>query len=274
MSNASSERRSSPNAQRLIIYGHSPVFYWWPVWLIGFFMGFYTLYEDSRVAIVPAGSKYYAAQGDQPARVILPRGEEIADERVKESGELYERMASNKNLGIVYAVVVLVVILITNVPMRGLTSAIVISVILLVTVTFAYMGWWSVIFDWLFRLNIHMNAGFYFFFSTVLFIAWGLAFFFYDRFSYWEIKPGEITHGYVLGGGERSFQTEGMAFEKLRDDLFRHWILGFGSGDLIMQPLQMGKAKPEDLTIQNVLFVGTKLKQIQNLISVRPEKPE
>jgi hypothetical protein len=270
MSNA---MQSAQQPKSIIIYGHSPIFYWWPVWLIGFIMGFYTLYEDSRVAIVPSGSRYYAAQGDQPARVELPKGAEIADERIKESGELYERMAANKNLGIVYAVVVLVVILITNVPMRGLTSAIVITVILLITVTFAYLGWWSKIFDWLFRLNIHMNAGFYFFFSTVLVVVWALAFFGYDRFSYWEIKPGEITHGYVLGGGERSFQTEGMAFEKLRDDLFRHWILGFGSGDLIMQPLQMGKAKPEDLTIQNVLFVGSKLKKIQSLIAVRPEQP-
>ncbi|MCS6976114.1 MAG: hypothetical protein NZM31_03760 [Gemmatales bacterium] len=269
-----SHAASSAPPKSIIIYGHSPLFYWWPVWLVGFIMGFYTLYEDSRVAIVPAGSQYYAPEPGKPARIELPEGKEIADERIKESGELYERMATNKNLGIIYAVAVLVVILITNVPMRGLTSAIVIAVILLITVTFAYLGWWSIIFDWLFRLNIHMNAGFYLFFSTVLFVVWVFAFRIYDRFSYWEIKPGEITHGYILGGGERSFQTEGMTFEKQRDDLFRHWILGFGSGDLTMTPLQMGKGKPEDFSIHNVMFVGSKLRQIQTLISVRPERPD
>jgi hypothetical protein len=253
------------------IYGHTPLFYWWPVWLCGFVLGVYTLYEGERVAIVPAESRYYSARDGEPARIVLPEGKEIEDQRVRETGELYEKMASNKNLGIVFTVVLFLVILITNIPMRGLVPFLVILAGLFIVVWFAYMGWWAIIFDWILRLNIHMNAGFYFFFSTALFLVWAVAFFVYDRLSFWEVKPGEITHRYVFGAGARTFQTEGMTFEKLRDDLFRHYILGFGTGDLVMQPLQLGNAKVQDLTIHNVLFVGSKLKAIQKLISIRPE---
>ena len=30
------------------------------------------------------------------------------------------------------------------------------------------------------------------------------------------------------------FDTRGMVIEKKRDALFRHWLLGFGSGDLVV----------------------------------------
>jgi len=58
-----------------------------------------------------------------------------------------------------------------------------------------------------------------------------------------------------------------MAFEKLRDDLFRHWALGLGSGDMVMMPLRNVPGTVEDLRIENVLFVGSKLSRIQQLIS-------
>jgi hypothetical protein len=266
----SPEKPAEAVPKEVRIYGHSALFYWWPVWLCGFIMAFATWLEGSRVAIVPEGSLYYP--GDEP-QVRLPAGTQIADADKLESGRIRERMHPSKNLGIIFTVVLIVVLLITNVPLRGLSSAIAIAVILIITLLFAYLDWWETVFTLFLRLNIHMNMGFYVFFSVVLLIAWSLAFFGYDRMSYWRVTPGEITHEYVFGGGQRAFQTEGMAFEKLRDDLFRHWVLGFGSGDLIMHPLQLGGAPREDLSIHNVLFVGSKLRAIQNLIAARPEEP-
>jgi hypothetical protein len=255
------------------IYGHTALFYWWPVWVCGLLMGFATLIDGSRVAIVPDGSRYEAGDGkSQKATIVLPQGKQIHDERIESGEPLYERMHSSKNLGIIFTVVLFIVLLITNVPLRGLSSAIAITVILLITVIFAWQNWWQIIFGWLFQLNIHMNAGFYFFFSVPLLIAWLLVVFVYDRMTFWRVTPGEITHEVIFGGGQRSFQTEGMAFEKLRDDLFRHWVLGFGSGDMIMHPMQTGGAAREDLAIHNVLFVGTKLKMIQDMIATRPDQ--
>ena len=41
--------------------------------------------------------------------------------------------------------------------------------------------------------------------------------------------------GEEVGGGEKSYDTAGMSIEKHRDDLFRHWVLGLGSGDLTVR---------------------------------------
>jgi uncharacterized membrane protein YkgB len=261
-----------PPVRELRIYGHTPLFYWWPVWACGYIMAIATLWQDDRVAIVPSDS--YLVEGEETL-IRLPQGK-VADpsgvREVRGQKVFKERMHPSKNLGIIFTVVLIVVILITNMPLRGLSSAIAVTVILLITVIFAWQNWWAQIFEWLDLLNIHMNAGFYVFFSTVLLVAWVLVFFVYDRLWYWRVTPGEITQQFVFGGGQRAFATDAMTFEKLRDDLFRHWVLGLGSGDLIMHPLVKGGASEQELAIHNVLFVGTKIRKIQELIATRPEK--
>jgi hypothetical protein len=102
----------------------------------------------------------------------------------------------------------------------------------------------------------------------MLFIAWALAVFVFDRMTYWKITPGQITHEYVFGSGSDSYDTNGMVLEKHRDDLFRHWILGLGSGDLRIHT--MG-ANREKLDIPNVLFVGSKINVIQKMIATEPD---
>jgi lysylphosphatidylglycerol synthetase-like protein (DUF2156 family) len=245
------------------IYGHTLLFYWWPVWLAGYILGLLTYVHDSRLAIVPSGSAYVA---EEQRKIVLPPHKEL-----ESSTDLKERVHPNKNLGVIFAVVLFVVILITTVPLRGLSSAIAIMVILLLTVLFAWMNWWDDIFRLFGLLAIHINLGFYLVFSTVLLVAWLLVFFVYDRLSYWRVTPGQITHEFVFGAGQRSFDTGNMAFEKLRDDLFRHWILGFGSGDMVMYPMTAASSSREELQIHNVLFVGTKLRKIQELIAEKPE---
>jgi hypothetical protein len=54
--------------------------------------------------------------------------------------------------------------------------------------------------------------------------------------------------------------------ERIRDDLFRHWILGFGSGDLVVQT---GGAQRQTFELPNVLFVGHKLQAAQQLLQER-----
>src|SRR5262245_11843633 len=43
---------TSPDEIR--VYSHSPLFYWWPVWLFGFLFALITLVDGSRLAIVPS----------------------------------------------------------------------------------------------------------------------------------------------------------------------------------------------------------------------------
>jgi hypothetical protein len=263
-------------AQQVVIYGHTTLFYWWPVWFFGYVFAILTWLGDYRAAIIPARSQY-----DDAASVIKVQDAKGAVKLDKdkagigENGEFRERMHVSSSYGILYIFIVLLVVLITTVPLRGVSSLVVILGIALIVVTISFLGGWDSILSALGKLRIHMNMGFYVFSSTTLFIIWAAVFFGFDRMNYWRVTPGQITHNFIFGGGERSFDTEGLAFTKLRDDLFRHLILGIGSGDLMMDPMKTGGASKEDLAIHNVLFISNKLHQIEELISKQPtNKPK
>lgn len=253
-----------PPIRELRIYGHSPLFYWWPVWVVGFICAAVTYFQEGRLAIVPEGAVYEESEH----RILLPpdKSDSPVLEDLKQDRTPHVRMHHSKSLGVIFSIVLFVVILITNMPLRGLSSAIAISVILIITLLFTTLHWWDTLFRWFSFLKIFMNGGFYLTFSSALFIAWFLVVFVYDRMSYWRVTPGQITHEMVFGAGQKSFNAQGMALEKLRDDMFRHWVLGFGSGDLIMNPIVSGGANREELQVHNVLFVGSKVRMIQDLI--------
>lgn len=257
---ATEQKPSAPRELR--IYGHSILFYWWPVWAAGYVLALMTWWSDDGMVIMHK-DKVEVVPADQGAFEVKIK----PDQRVLQSSDKLERVLKSKNPGVLFSVILWIVILITSVPLRGLRWAIVFVSLLLFAVLFAWLEWWDIIFDWLGRVSIHMNMGFYVFFSTALFLVWSLVFFGYDRMSYWRVTPGQITHEFVFGGGQTSYDTEGMVFEKLRDDLFRHWVLGLGSGDLIMHPLRSVSGSGEELEVHNVLFVGSKLAKIQQLIS-------
>lgn len=258
-------------AQEIVIYGHTALFYWWPVWFFGYVFALLTWWGDTRAAIVPSQSEY--DQATSTIKVLDSKGKKElnkVDAAIGENGQFRERMSVTSTYGILYVFILLLVILITTVPLRGVSSLVVIVTIALIIVSISALGWWDVILNAIGRLRIHMNMGFYVFSSTALFLIWAAVFFVYDRMNYWRVTPGQITHKIIFGGGERSFDTEGMAFTKLRDDLFRHLILGIGSGDLMMDPMKAGGASKEDLAIHNVLFISNKLHQIEKLISKQP----
>jgi hypothetical protein len=217
----------------LRIYSHSSFFYWWPVWVLGAIMAIITY-----------------ASGDTT---------HIGDKTVY--------MSHNKNVGVIFTVGLFLTIVITNVSVRGLASVIVIGSLAFLTLLFAYLGWWNEIMSVLPNLAIHMNLGFYILFSSLMFLLWAGSVFIYDRMSYWLIRPGQITHEYVIGGAEKSYDTRGMVFEKMNKDFFRNWLLGMGSSDI---HISTTGARREEIRIPNVLFVDLKVKEIQKLISIKP----
>jgi hypothetical protein len=216
------------------IYGHSPLFYWWPVWVTGFGMAALTYLNGVQVEI----------------------------------GAVTERFLPGQTPGVVFTAVLFFVILFTNVMARGMHSVIIVLVLVLAAVVLAYFGLWDDIVRMLPHLSLHMNLGFYVTISSLIFLAWAITFFGYDRLSYWMINPGQITEVHVVGGAAKSYDTRGMVFEKLREDLFRQWLLGFGSGDLHINT--MG-ARREHIVVPNVLFVDSKVQAIQKLIAIRQD---
>ena len=110
------------------IIGHSPLFYWWPVWAVGFLMAFLSYLGGNYMAIVPAGTvaeKARQVQGIDGRRdvLILPANRELAleeTEGVPEQPRL--RVARSNSPGSVFVTVLLLVILITNVRPRAFVT--------------------------------------------------------------------------------------------------------------------------------------------------------
>ncbi|MGE3821375.1 MAG: hypothetical protein AB7I30_18345, partial [Isosphaeraceae bacterium] len=91
--------RPDPHPE-VIVYSHSPLFFWWPVWVVGFIM---------------AGITYWVGQSHQ-----------VGNDRVW--------FYPSSNLGVIFFLTLFLVILISNVTVRGLASAVVVLSAVLVTV--------------------------------------------------------------------------------------------------------------------------------------------
>ncbi|HEX5272996.1 MAG TPA: hypothetical protein VFW33_21010 [Gemmataceae bacterium] len=224
------------NIAELRIYSHSHFLYWWPVWVIGALAALLTWLNGTPVTF---------SDGHQ------------------------ELFADNRWVGLVFTIVLFLVIFMTNVIFRGVSSVVLVLAILFLALLFAYLHWWDAIIRAMPYLAVHMNLGFYIFFSALIFVLWACSVFIYDHMSYYVIRPGQIISDQVIGGAQKSYDTHGMVFEKIRQDLFRQWILGLGAGDLKIHT--MG-AQRETLYIPNVAFVDWKVQAIQKMIATRPSE--
>jgi hypothetical protein len=107
------------------------------------------------------------------------------------------------------------------------------------------------------------------FIAAPLFVVWVLTVFVFDHLNYWEVTPGQLTRIKVFGAGQVSYDTENMVLERFRNDVFRHWILGLGSGDL--RVFTGTQNRQQQLDIPNVFFVGHKMDAFQRMIATRPD---
>ncbi len=222
-----------PEHTEVYLYSHSPLVYWWPVWVVGYVMYGLTWWYGEPLTVGGEAVKFHPGS----------------------------------SLGVLFFLTLFLVIVISNVSVRGYASGMVVMGIITVAVVLAYFGFWGPILGWFGDLNVYLNQGAYFWFSTLMLLVWALSVFVLDRFTYWKVTAGQLTRVTFLGAGARSYDTQGMMFEKRRDDLFKHWVLGLGSGDLRIQTFG-GRA--EEIIIPNVMFVGSRVHAIQHLIAMEP----
>src|SRR5205085_236983 len=88
----------------LRIYSHSNLFYWWPVWVVGYLMALLTGLDGQTVNF----------------------------------GDHVELVANNKWMGVVFTMVLFLVIFMTNVTFRGVSSVVAVLAILFVVLLLAY----------------------------------------------------------------------------------------------------------------------------------------
>src|SRR5262249_8183229 len=117
------------------VYGHSTLFYWWPAWLFGF-----------AAAMVSAGQeRLLSASGTQQA---------------------------GSALGLGYVTLLILLIIFTNVRLRGIYSIVLLISVAFIVVLFAWFDWWENIIRMIPYLSVRMNTDFYMVFSTALFCIW------------------------------------------------------------------------------------------------------
>jgi hypothetical protein len=217
-----------PAAQEITIYSHSTLLYWWPAWAFGFVLAILNAGQEKFLATAP---------GAKPSSA----------------------------LGLTYVSILLLLIVFSNVRLRGVNSVVALTTVAFIAVLMAWLGWWDAIAMLIPYLSVHMNTGFYLVFSTGLLIIWLMMFFVFDRLTYWRIRPGQMTVEHLIGGGAQTFNANGLRFQKLNSDLFRA-TLGLNAGDL--QAITGDGAR---IALSNVIFVDRKVQAVEKLIAVKPE---
>lgn len=259
--------------QEIVIFSHSNLFYWWPVWAFGFIMAVVTYFSGQNLAIVPVGTladTERTVQGHDGDRdvLVLEKGKKLPRDKDGKVQHPYLRVSNSKNVGIWFCTILLLVIFITNVPLRGLWSVIVIVTIIFLAILFALIhvgdqSIWDVIFHYLSVLDIRISMGGYLFISIILFALWLMVSMFFDKQIYMAFSPSQFKVHMEIGGGEVAYDTMGMTIEKRRNDIFRHLILGFGSGDLVVKT---SGAQAHTFEIPNVLSLGRRVREIEDML--------
>jgi hypothetical protein len=105
------------------IYSHSTLLYWWPAWAFGLVIG---IINASQQTLLPT-------EQNEPA---------------------------TSQIGLAYISLLLLLIIFTNVRLRGIQSIVVLLAIGFITVLLAWFGWWNEIAKLIPYLYVHMDTGF------------------------------------------------------------------------------------------------------------------
>jgi hypothetical protein len=262
-------------AEPVDMRSHSTLMYWWPVWLVGFLFAAYTAVEDTRFIPVPPHT--HVDIGSESVNLTPEKGDpkgfvkKIRDE-VDRRGEHLPRMSHHAWMGTIYCFVLLLVIVITNVSLRGLWSVIIIISLILLAVLFYTFNWLAWLSSAVGQLHIYIGFAGYLFISTALLMLWCLSTFLFDRQVYIIFTPGQMRVCDQVGAGENVYDTTGMQIEKLRSDFFRHFFLGLeflrwiglpgGTGDVIVKT---SGAQAHTFELRNVFNINTELREVEGM---------
>jgi hypothetical protein len=254
-----------PAGDRVIrVIQHSSLFYWWPIWLLALLFAIISDVDGTRMLQVSSTAQVKKL-ADGEYQVSDLNNTKALDERVFPYVEekLHPRVVHYPLLGTIFVIALLLVIMITNVPLRGLWWVVVIVIIVLVSVIITIMEWWSTIARGLGDLRIFIGFAGFLTIGLCLLAIWVFSVVVFDRQTYIIFTPGQMKVCEEIGAGEKVYDTAGMQLEKHRDDLFRHWVLGLGSGDMTVRTQAGGQV--HEIRMSNVLFVHRKLLAIEDM---------
>lgn len=278
---------SNPPVPREIrVYAHSMLCYWWPVWVLGYLFGLWTYFEGHRLTIVPASKEVElkrVVDADADGKSIgtitytltvpsikdtqsLRQAAEASQDPNRRDSIFGPRVSEKSWLGSVFVIALVLVVFSTNVPLRGLWSYLLIASVLVVGLILQQFGVLGKTLSYIVDLDIYINMGGYFVIATVVLVLWILSTFIFDRRRYMIFTPGQVRVCEEIGEAEKVYETTGLMTERFRDDFFRHRLLGFGTGDLVVRTSGAERAEHR---LDNVWDIDTKLEQIQRMLRER-----
>ena len=282
------------------LISRSMLFYWWPVWAVAFFCAAWTYFEDNRLAVLPSRTQVLpAVKDDAGVRVVPtdateggeanrpnsfvvvpnpkdtnwkyedhPMGNAVGLSKVEGNEPWPVRVSRHPALGVGFVLTLLMVIFTTNVPLRGLWSFVVLLLVALIVVIISLIpGAWGNIWKNLSSWLVFMNLAAYLIIGGVVFILWAIAFFVFDPRQFVIFAPGQIRVCEHIGDAVEAFSSYGVQLTKQRDDPFRHFLLGFGSSDLI---IKFATGDRREVRIPNVLGLNFKIAAVEDMIRTVP----
>jgi hypothetical protein len=266
--------------QEIKVISHSHLFYWWPVWFFGFVFALWTEVDGDRLAIISPASKIMKDKAADGREIVWIQVAGDADRLINEAKQDPKdanafvpmiKISHRTWMGPVFFVILFLVIMITNVPLRGLWSLVAIISIVVVALLLSLFEKWDALLKALGDLHIFVNMAGYLAISVALFVAWVMAVWVFDRRAYAVFTPGQLRICEEIGGREKVYDTTNLSLEKRRDDWFRHLILGFGTGDLT---IKTAGADRHEIVLPNVSFIAFKIQAIEQMLRSRQLSPK
>lgn len=197
-SNSSAAIANATNSQSstLRAYTHSPILYWWPVWVLGLIFWGITAFGLGN-----------------------------------EADELSARVQ-----GQTFVFVLVFVIFSTTVRLRGANSVIFGLLLAIGGILLGTANLGGPIADYIGQLDIRMSASFYGFMGISIFVIWAVMIFGFDRVTFYDIAPGQVHQRVIWGTGDRAESGASARCTYKKDDFLRHRMIGLGmTGDIEIQ---------------------------------------
>src|SRR5271163_3264005 len=106
--------------REVVVISHSNLFYWWPVWAVGYLMATITLFNNELMVTVPTKTllapratgvlTYEVGRDKKEPKTLDGEDAYIAPDKSVTFEKPYVHMTTKKSLGVVYAIVLLLII--------------------------------------------------------------------------------------------------------------------------------------------------------------------
>ncbi len=217
----------------VVVWGHAGIFFWWPLWLYGYFCGFITHMFGTEMQL-----------GDGPVFKV------------------YEESWP----GVAFLTLLLLIIMFSAWRIKSYVAVVGILAVIVAIEVLIRTGYWDGVLGWLISPVIYLNLAFYLVFSSVLLFVWITSVFFLDRLTFWRIQPGQVQEVHVLDHiDDRTYPSMLMTVHRKPVDFMRRLLGLFRTGDLVIASSD-GRY---NVTIPNVWSIDSKINRITGIIHAR-----